>query len=89
MFNMGQCNSHRTEHAYDLATCIDVSLPVVMNVNIDRTRHKIAKRLMVSSFTQLSCINWQRSLGSQLLSTVDQQKERHVVLIRKREGLPV
>jgi hypothetical protein len=54
VFNMGQSNSHGTQHSHDLATCIDVSLQVVMNVNIDRTGQKIAKRLMVSSLTQLS-----------------------------------
>lgn len=75
MFNMGQFNSHGPEQSHDLATCIDVSLPVVMNVNVDRTRRRTAKRLMVSSLTQLSCVNWHRSLASQLLSTVDQQKK--------------
>lgn len=72
---MGQFASHCIEYSYDLAISIDVSLAVVMNVNIDGKGSKIAKIFMVLSFTQLSCIDWHGSLGSQLLSTVDQQKK--------------
>jgi hypothetical protein len=75
VFTPGQFNWHGTEHSHDLETCIDVSLPVVLNVNIDRMRRKIAKRLMVSSFTNVSCISCHGSLVSHLSSAVDGQKK--------------
>lgn len=86
VFTLGQFNWHGTEHSHDLATCIDASLPVVLNVNIDRMRRKIAKRLTVSSFTNVSCISCHGSLESHLSSAVDGQNKLHAVLIRKRDG---